>query len=76
MGDVGGVMSILTVLISIIIQPFAELSFKLKAFKRLYLANTTDDSLMKNPSLNKKKNKHLFNSKVHSHISPASQAEL
>jgi hypothetical protein len=76
MGDVGGVMSVLTVLISFLIQPFADFSFKLKAFKRLYLVNTTDYTLMKNPSLLKKKNKHLFNRSVHSHISPKSQSEL
>lgn len=76
MGDVGGVMSVLTVLISFLIRPFANFSFKLKAFKRLYLVNTMDATLMKNPSLLKKKNKRLFNSSVHSHISAKSQLEL
>jgi len=46
LGDLGGVLEIITLIIGFFIYPVSEFSFILKAAKRLYLVRTNDDKLM------------------------------
>jgi hypothetical protein len=47
LGEIGGILGILQSAFMIILSPFVSFSFKIKAFKRFYLANTIRDDLLK-----------------------------
>ena len=47
LGQVGGILGIVQTFCLSIIGPIAQFSFKMKAFKRLYLASTERDDLFK-----------------------------
>jgi hypothetical protein len=45
LGDLGGVLEFIVVLVGLLIIPFSSYSFNLKAFQKLFLANTKDESV-------------------------------
>ena len=47
LGEVGGILGIFQGVFFMILSPFVSFSFKMKAFKKFYLANTTRDDLFK-----------------------------
>ena len=53
-GDLGGVMEIITTLCGIFIFPISEHSFTLKALESLYLGRTKDKKLFKKSNLKRK----------------------
>ena len=59
-GDLGGVMEILTVLCGFFIFPISEHSFILKALESLYLGRTKDKRLFKRSNLKRKNKKNLI----------------
>jgi cell division protein YceG involved in septum cleavage len=54
-GDLGGIMEIIFFLMSGILYPIAEFSFKLKALQKLYLARTTSPEILLQPKSKKRK---------------------
>ena len=59
-GDLGGVLEVITFMFGIFLVPISEFSFVIKALQKLYLARTTQTGLFKNDKMRKKKNKTKF----------------
>jgi len=55
--DVGGVANVLLLTFSLVVYPFSNFSFFLRAINKLYFARTKDSKLFK--SLNEKDNKRI-----------------
>ena len=47
LSDVGGLLNIIYNILAIIIMPFNEYSYTIKAIRRLYLVNSRRDDLLK-----------------------------
>ena len=47
LGEVGGILGVFQSAFLIILSPFVSFSFRIKAFKKFYMANTTRDDLFK-----------------------------
>jgi hypothetical protein len=58
----GGVLEVVVTLFAIMVAPFAEFSFIMKAMQQLFLARTKTDSLFVKKSWKKKNNKSKFKS--------------
>lgn len=50
LGDLGGVVEVLTILFGIFLFPISEFSFILEASQKLFYARSTDKSLFKQPN--------------------------
>ena len=59
-GDLGGVLEVITFIFGIFLFPVSEFSFIIKALEKLYLARTSQTGLFKNDKMKKKNNKTKF----------------
>ena len=58
MGDLGGVLELIAIIVGIAVSPYSEHSFILKALQKLYLARTRTTGLFIQPK--QKKLKHIY----------------